>query len=250
MVDSVEGDVKDMSDPMQITDAILSRVQGSRSHDYFVSAMQHMLLLRENDADERLRMFQLVDSMLSYVAMDRRLPDMDLKQSLGFSVQSLMDRLHTDEEAKIAFDEATESRQIAEAAIAERDEMAAQIAMGADGLVEKLQKQIAEQAGIIEMQQRQAESLKSEVAELQRIRAQELQRNELETRELYLMLRDAQEVAASRPTKEGLAVPDPAQQQGILDRQQLMERLERNLERTKTRGHNRWSRQDGQSRGS
>jgi cytokinesis protein len=234
MVDSIEGDVKDMTDPLQITDAIMQRIQGTRSQDYFISAMQHMMLLRENNSDDRLRMFQLVESMLSYVAMDRRLPDLDLKQSLGFTVQSLMDRLHTDDEARIAFDEATESRQIAEAAIAERDEMAAQVAMGADGLVAKLQKQIEEQAGIIEMQQRQAESLKSEVAELQRIRAQELQRNELETRELYLMLRDAQDVAASRAAKEGTTTQDPAQLQGILDRQQLMDRLERNLERTKT----------------
>ncbi|OCT54671.1 cytokinesis protein [Cladophialophora carrionii] len=234
MVESIEGDVKDMTDPMQITDAIMQRIQGSRSQDYFISAMQHMMILRENNAEDRLRMFQLVESMLSYVAMDRRLPDLDLKQSLNFTVQSLMDKLHTDDEARIAFDEATESRQIAEAALAERDEMAAQIAMGADGLVAKLQKQIEEQAGIIEMQQRQAESLKSEVADLQRIRAQELQRNELETRELYLMLRDAQDVAASRAGKEGAAVQDPAQLQGILDRQQLMDRLERNLERTKT----------------
>ncbi len=234
MVDSIEGEVRDMTDPMQITDAIMSRVQGTRTQDYFISAMQHMLLLRENNADERLRMFQLVDSMLSYVAMDRRLPDMDLKQSLNFTVQSLLDRLHTDDEARIAFDEATESRQIAEAALAERDEMAAQVSLGADGLVSKLQKQIEEQAAIIEMQSRQAEALKSEVAELQRIRAQELQRNELETRELYLMLKDAQEVAASRAAKEGVVDKDPAQMQGILDREKLMERLERNLERTKT----------------
>ena len=142
MVDSIEGDVKDMTDPMQITDAIMSKIQGTRTQDYFISAMQHMLILRENNSDDRLRMFQLVDSMLSYVAMDRRLPDMDLKQSLNFTVQSLMDKLYTDSEARIAFDEATESRQIAEAALSERDDMAAQIALGADGLVQKLNKQI------------------------------------------------------------------------------------------------------------
>jgi cytokinesis protein len=124
--DSFEGEVKDLNDPAQIVDAIMAKVQGTRSQDYFVSAMQHMLLIRENDGEDRLRMFQLVDSMLSYVAMDRRLPDMDLKQSLNFSVQSLLDKLHTDSEARLALDEATEARQIADAAIAERDEMKAQ----------------------------------------------------------------------------------------------------------------------------
>ena len=234
VVDSVEGEVKDMTDPMQITDAIMNKIQGTRTQDYFISAMQHLLILRENNSEDRLRMFQLVDSMLSYVAMDRRLPDMDLKQSLNFTVQSLLDKLYTDSEARIAFDEATESRQIAEAALSERDEMAGQIAMGADGLVQRLQKQIDEQQGIIEMQTRQADSLKSEIAELQRLRNQELQRNELETRELYLMLKDAQDVAASHAKNAGKDSQDPAQMQGILNREKLMERLERNLERTKT----------------
>ncbi|KAJ5166470.1 Cytokinesis protein sepA [Penicillium canariense] len=236
--DSVEGEVKDMSDPLQIADAIATKINGTRSHDYFLSAMQHMLLIRENAGEEGLRMFQLVDAMMSYVAMDRRLPDMDLRQGLNFTVQSLLDRLHTDAEARRVYDEALEARQIAEAAIAERDEMKAQVELGAEGLVKKLQKQIDEQAGIIELQGRQNETFKAEVAEVQRLRALELQRNELETRELYLMLRDAQDIAASNARKQAnasdSAPADPSQMPGIMDRERLMERLERQLERTKT----------------
>ena len=237
MKHSIEGEVKDMHDPTQIVDAIMMKVQGSRSQDYFLSAMQHMLLIRDNDGEDRLRMFQLVDAMLSYVAMDRRLPDMDLKQSLNFSVQSLLDRLHTDSEARQAHEEATESRQIAESAMAERDEMKSQIELGANGLVAKLQKQVEEQAAIIELQGRQNEALKAELSELQRLRAQDLQRSELETRELYLMLRDAQDVAASNANKGGKdpsSTSDPKQMQGILDRERLMDRLEIQLERAKT----------------
>lgn len=237
MRDSVGGEIADMHDPAQIVDAIMSKVQGSRSQDYFLSAMQHMLLIRDNDGEDRLRMFQLVDAMLSYVAMDRRLPDMDLKQSLNFSVQSLLDRLHTDSEARQALDESVEARQIAESAMSERDEMKARIDMGADGLVAKLQKQLEERDAIIELQGRQSEALKAELADLQQIRAQELQRNELETRELYLMLRDAQDFAASVASKgvpETLASADPKKMQGILDRETLMNRLEVQLERAKT----------------
>lgn len=237
MKDSIDGEVKDMSDPLQIVDAITSKTNGSRSYDYFLSAMQHMLLIRENSGEDALRMFQLVDAMMSYVAMDRRLPDLDLRQGLTFTVQSLLDRLHTDAEARRVYDESLEARQIAEAAIAERDEMRAQVELGAEGLVLKLQKQIEEQAGIIDLQQRQNESYKAEVIEVQRLRAQELQRNELETRELYLMLRDAQDIAASNARKAAnpeTAEPDPSQMPGIMDRERLMERLERQLERTKT----------------
>lgn len=237
MKDSMEGEVKDLNDPVQIVDAIMQKVQGSRTQDYFVSAMQHLLLMRENDGEERLRMFQLVDSMLSYVAMDRRLPDMDLKQSLNFTVQSLLDKLHTDSEARQALDEAHEARQIADAAMAERDEMKAQIELGAEGMVAKLQRQLEEQAQVIEVQRRQADALKAEVENLQATRAREAQRNELETRELYLMLRDAQDIAAANAAKggaSGLAENTPQQMKGILDREKLMDRLEMQLERQKT----------------
>ncbi|KAF2878474.1 hypothetical protein BDV95DRAFT_589402 [Massariosphaeria phaeospora] len=237
MVDGVEGEVKDLNDPTQITDAIMSKISGSRAQDYFLSAMQHLLLIRDTDGEDRLRMFQLVDSMLSYVAMDRRLPDMDLKQSLNFTVQSLLDKLYTDAEARQVRDEALEARQIADSAIAERDEMKAHLELGADGMVQKLQKQLEEQSRIIELRGRQVENMKAELAEISRIRAQELQRNELETRELYLMLRDAQDVAASAAKKSGkdtLGVNDPTQMQGILDRERLMGRLEIQLQRAKT----------------
>lgn len=234
MKDSIESEVKDMGDPLQIADAINSKINGSRIQDYFLSAMQHLLLIRENSGEDVLRMFQLVDAMLGYVAMDRRLPDLDLRQGLTFTVQSLLDRLHTDAEARQVYDESLEARQVAEAAIAERDEMRAQVELGADGLVKKLQKQIDEQTGIIELQTRQNETFKAELADVQRLRAQELQRNELETRELYLMLRDAQDIAASNAKKNNLAETDPSQMNGILDREKLLERLEMQLERSKT----------------
>ena len=236
-VDSIEGEIKDLNDPTQITDAIMSKIGGSRAQDYFLSAMQHLLIIRDTDGEDRLRLFQLVDSMLSYVAMDRRLPDMDLKQSLNFTVQSLLDKLYTDSEARQVRDEAIEARQLADSAIAERDEARAQLELGADGLVQKLQKQLEEQTRIIELRGRQVEGMKSELADIQRIRAQELQRNELETRELYLMLRDAQDVAASaakKSGKEGLGATDPTQMAGIMDRERLMNRLEIQLQRAKT----------------
>ena len=235
--DSDQGETKDLSDPAQIVEAIQSKLAGSPAADYFTSALQHLLLMRDNESEERLKMFQLVDSMLSYVAMDRRLPDMELKQSLNFTVQNLLDKLYTDGEARQAREEAHQARLIADAAQAERDEMRQRVEMGAEGLVRKLQRQCDEQAAVMDLQRRQADAYKAELAELQRVRAQELQRNELETRELYLMLRDAQDIAASHAKKSGKngeSGPDPTQMQGILDRERLMDRLEMQLERAKT----------------
>ena len=236
MKDSIEGEGKDLNDPVQIVEAIQQRLQGTKTQDYLVSALQHLLLIRSQDGEERLRMFQLVDSMLSYVAMDRRLPNMDLKQSLNFTVQSLLDKLHTDSEARQAQDEALESRQIADAAMSERDEMRAKLELGADGLVAKLQRQLDEQTRFIEAQRRQADGLKAELESVQGVRSKEGQRYELETRELYLMLRDAQDVAAANAVKGKVSKDDGSspQLQGILDRERLMERLQMQLERQKT----------------
>jgi cytokinesis protein len=233
--DNAEGEVKDLNNPVHVVEAIQQRIAGSKEGDYFLSALQHLLLIRDNQGEDRLKMFQLVESMLSYVAMDRRLPNMDLKQSLNLTVQSLLDKLYTDSEARQARDELHEARLIADAAIAERDEMKYRIELGAEGLVAKLQKQMDEQAAVIDLQSRQTDAYKAELAELQRVRAQELQRNELETRELYLMLRDAQDIAASNAQKMGKnGEADPAQLKGILDRERLMDRLEMQLERAKT----------------
>lgn len=243
MADSVEGDPKDLNDPVAIVDAIMNKVQGSQTQDYFVSSLQHLLLMRDNNHEDRLRMFQLVDSILGYVVMDRRLPDMDLKASLNFSVQALMDKLHTDAEARHALEEASEARQLAESAIAERDAMQAQVDMGADGLIAKLKQELDMQAGVIEMLRTQVGTLEGDLEKATRAHNMQMQRSELETRELYLMLRESQDKADAahaekvrKAKKEGKTIPDELSitEGGILDRQRLMMSLETQLERQKT----------------
>ncbi|KAF3907195.1 hypothetical protein ABW21_db0209149 [Orbilia brochopaga] len=258
--DSVSAHVgpKDMNDPVQIVDAIQSRLGEGEAHDYFVSAMQHLLIAKDNEAGDTHRLFQLIDSILSYVVMDRRVPDLDLKSSLNFSVQSLIDKLHTDAEARRALEEAADAKQLAEIALAERDDMQRKLELGSGGVVANLQKKIQEQEKLISIMRRQNDSMKAEFEDLQRAHMQQLQRNELETRELYLMLRDANDLESSRNAKrnisEGVAglqagekfgggrkvsefvVNDlkDVKKRGILDRQGLMERLEQQLERKKT----------------
>jgi len=241
MIEDQEGEVKDLNDPVAIVEAINSRVQGSRTQDYFISALHHLLLIKDDTGDDRLRLFQLIDAILGHVVMDRRMPDMDLKASLNFSIQNIVDKLKVDSEATHYMEEAVLARQAAEAAIAERDTMAEQVAMGADGLIKKLKEQIEEQDRALEMQRRGNEGLESELNELQISHMQQMQRNELETRELYLMLREAEDAATAAEVDKtsGLAnmsatkpVPkDPSI--GILDRQRLMEKLEMQLERRK-----------------
>lgn len=241
MMEGQEGEVKDLNDPISIVEAINTKIQGSRTQDYFISALHHLLLIKDDTGDDRLRLFQLIDAILGYVVMDRRMPDMDLKASLNFSIQGILDKLKLDSEVTNYMEEAVLARQAAEAAIAERDTMAEQVAMGADGLIKKLKEQIEEQDRALEMQRRRNEGLESELNELQRSHMQQMQRNELETRELYLMLREAEDAATAAEVEKTTGLPNTSGHRvsskhpsiGILDRQRLMEKLEMQLERKK-----------------
>ena len=39
--------LKDYGDPQDVYDAIISKTRGTKAFDYFLSAMQHLLLIRE-----------------------------------------------------------------------------------------------------------------------------------------------------------------------------------------------------------
>ncbi|CAG8768523.1 11408_t:CDS:2, partial [Gigaspora rosea] len=64
---------------------ILASVQGTRAYDFFLSAMQHLLLIRD-DGEARTKYFQLIDSLVTQVVLDRHGLDQDWSQSVGLTV--------------------------------------------------------------------------------------------------------------------------------------------------------------------
>ncbi|KAK9448642.1 uncharacterized protein V1518DRAFT_405912 [Limtongia smithiae] len=192
-----EDEIRDLDDPVEIAENIWSRVKNTPSEDFFISAMQHMLLVRDERPDDRARVFKLVDGVLSYIAMDRVLPDQDLRSTLRYTVEDILGRMTTDDQARRAILEAIEAKKLAEAAYAARDEMRRQIDLGADGMVAKLKKELAEQAEIISMQRKTNNTLRKELEELSKSHMNHLHDSEVKVRELYLILQQA-----------GFAVPE------------------------------------------
>jgi cytokinesis protein len=214
--------VLDIDNPVEVVSGIWKRLDTSpRAKDFFLSALHHLLLVRGEEA-ERARMMQLVDALLSFIVVDGRARNFEsAERGWNFSVQALLERLHTDDEAQEAVEEAKVARSETERMRARLDDMRVQVDLGADGLVGKLRSELLDQEEQNETLQRANETLKKEIDELQEIHMRQLQQSELETRELYMMIRDAN--------------PDSfMDKQGILDRKELMERLERQLERKKT----------------
>lgn len=220
-------DIKDMDNPIEITNEIWSRVKETNSEGYFLSAMQHFLLVREDPTADGARMFQLVDALLSHVVMDRINPDADLSNVLNFSVQAILDRLQTDDQARRALNEAKEAMRIAEEARAERDQMQHMLNLGSEGMIEKLQRELDEANELLRLQRRMNESLKQDLDELKESHYKELQNRELEIRELYLMLKESGAMDNNHATNE-------VNSRGIIDREQLARKLEAQLARKKT----------------
>lgn len=218
-----EEDIKSMEDPVEISREIWSRVKDTSAEGFFLSAMQHFLLVREDPSDEGARMFQLVDAMMSSVVMDRVMPDADLRSILNFSVQTILDKLQTDEQARRAYIESKEARKEAQEARAERERMQQLVNLGADGMVGRLQKQVDEMTELLDLQRRINRDLQSDLDELKQNHVVELQNRELEIRELYMMLKESREKSGSYQSTNG-----------ILDRQKLADKLESQLARKKT----------------
>ncbi len=109
---------------------------------------------------------QLVDAMLSYVAMTAGCPTL-ISTGFDLTVQS-SDRLHTDAEARQVHDESLEARH-RRGCHCWSDEMRAQVELGAEGLVLKLQKQIEEQPDYRAATKAKMNPFKAEVAEVQRL---------------------------------------------------------------------------------
>lgn len=219
-------DIKNMDDPTEIVNEIWSRVKETSAEGYFLSAMQHFLLVREDPTDEGARMFQLVDALMSHVVMDRINPDADMSNVLNFSVQSILDRLQTDDQAKRAQVEARDMLRAAEAAKVERDHMQQLLNLGADGMVGRLQKELDEVNHLLRKQRRMNEIMQQDLEDLKQNHLVELQNQELEIRELYMMLQESGNKSNGPGGNGG--------QSGILDREKLSRKLEAQLARKKT----------------
>ena len=60
--------VKDLTDPHDVLRLVLDRLQNSRAKDFFMSALQHLLLIQRDGAD-LVHYYQLIDSMVSTLSL-------------------------------------------------------------------------------------------------------------------------------------------------------------------------------------
>ena len=81
---------RDLSDPHDVYRAIIGSIEGTQAFAYFLSAMQHLLLIRE-EPNVRTRYYQLIDELVTSIVLDKKQSfSGGLQSAIGVSVSRLV----------------------------------------------------------------------------------------------------------------------------------------------------------------
>ncbi|CCH45782.1 hypothetical protein BN7_5368 [Wickerhamomyces ciferrii] len=217
------GEDVDLNDPVSLVKNIWSKIQNSEAESYFMSAIQHLFLNQTDSSKtvgnpDTVRSYRLIDGLISNITMGATSND---DTALNVAIHRLYDGLQTDEVARRAILESREATKRAEEAIAERDELARQISLGSDGMMERLTNEVKEQEIILMKQRKLNETISSELEELKRKHILEKHEQELEMREMLILLNNANE-----------------SNQGTNSKSQIVDRLKNQISRKKNQYKN------------
>jgi hypothetical protein len=86
----------DMNRPTEMIETLLKSVEGTKAHDYLLSTLQHLLLLRDDD-DTRVQYFHLIDRLITQIVLDRRGINDEFSTTYGISVKSVISGFSNEE---------------------------------------------------------------------------------------------------------------------------------------------------------
>jgi cytokinesis protein len=192
----------DFNNPIELVKSLWNGVQNSESQGYFLSAIQHLYLNqaeKRNNNEEMARSMRLLDGLIQNVSMAHTTQE---DTAIGIAINRLYSGMSTDAMYREALDELKSYKKIAMEAQAERDEMSKQLSMGADGLINNLQNEIREQQTVLQRTRRFNDELTEELEELKTQHLLEKQQQELEMRELLIMLNNEAVIDAKRKDRD------------------------------------------------
>lgn len=182
----------DFNNPVDLVRSLWTNVQNSEAQGHFLSAMQHIYLNqteKRDDSEEVTRSLRLLDGLIQNVTGAHTSND---ESAVGIAINRLYAGLSTDDMYRKAINEVKLYKKIAEEATAERDEISRQLSIGSEGLITNMTNEIKEQEIVLRRTRRMNEELQDELEDLKRKHLREKQEQEVEMRELLIMLNSAQ----------------------------------------------------------
>lgn len=220
LADNMKEDVvMNFSDPRGTFDAILANTDG-RARDFLASGLKQLLLI-PHDQETRTRYFQLIEKLISAVVTDRKGLDGDFSALLGSSVSSIISRFGDEDRLDIAEEELAEAKSTIARLRRQREALEEEISQKDQGVVGELKARIGELESHLETSRAAGESLKSELSSTHKSYQDKMAALELQVRELFNMLKEAKTLESVRD--DG----------GVLDRRELMNLMEKKIQRTK-----------------
>lgn len=193
----------DFNNPVELILSLWNNLQRDKSHElneasgFLLSAIQHLYLNqteKRGDPQEMARSLRLMEGIIQNVTT---VHTTDEESAVGIAMNKLYSTLNTDEMYKRAVKEVELYRKRAEEAYLERDEMSRQLSLGTDGLINQLTNEIKEQENVLRRTRRLNDEMSTELEELKRKHLLEKQEQELEMRELLIMLNNNQDTSTS-----------------------------------------------------
>lgn len=212
--------LRDYGNPQDVFNAVLAKTRGSKAYDYFLSAMQHLLLIHE-EGQPLAHYYQIIDSVVTDVVLDRQLNGAESK--LGTSVARIIAQLNEAERYQHIEEQANEARARALQLKLEKESLEEEISQGSDGLVGRLKDKLAQLEEKLKSSRGTIELLQGRLEEQKRGYEEQITQLEAQILELFRMLKEL-----------GRGVEEIVDQSQSMDRKELMATLEKQLQRNKT----------------
>lgn len=212
--------LRDYTNPQDVYNAIMAKTQGTRAYEHFLSAMQHLLLIRE-EGPTLVHYYQMIDSVVTDIALDKKLGGSESR--LGTSVQRIIAQLNDADRFQYVEDQAAEARSMALRLKLEKEVLEEEVSKGSDGLVGRLKEKIAHLEEKLKSLRHTTENLQGRLEEQKRGYEEQISQLEMQIMELFRMLKEL-----------GRGVDHIVEQGGGMDRKTLLETLQRQLERDNT----------------
>ena len=214
-----QGILRDLANPQDVFNAIHAKTDGTRARGYFLSMMQHLLLIRE-EGQAMVHYYRLLDSIVTDVVLDNKLGGAE--QRMGRSVNRIIAQFNDADRYQEMEDEAARAHALAVQLKLEKEKLEDEISQGHDGLVGNLKLDIVSLEEKLSVSRETTSRLHSQIADQRHSYEQKIIQLEAQIMELFRMLKEV--------GKDVETILDG----GAMDRKTLVQTLERNFQRHRT----------------
>ncbi|OAD76082.1 hypothetical protein PHYBLDRAFT_110012, partial [Phycomyces blakesleeanus NRRL 1555(-)] len=160
--------LRDLNDPRDVFECVLASVEGTRGYDFFLSSLQHLLLIHE-EGNLKARYFQIIDNLITQVVLDHKGLVDDFSSSYGTSVRHLVDKFADQDQLQATIEEIRQLQTMYDELQVEHNAAQQQLIERGDGLaITQLKEKTTSLEDLLRMSRHTISTLQGKLRDLQR----------------------------------------------------------------------------------